>query len=77
MEVLKISNEDIEISEKFIYYNNNKNIFTLGRDKNCDISFFGDKTFSRVQCTIFFDEDLKIWSIKDGAKNIPSSNGTW
>lgn len=76
LEVNKISNEKLE-SEKYIYYNENHNSLTIGRDRKCDISFVGDKGFSRVQCRLIYDKDLKIWSIKDGAINMPSTNGTW
>jgi len=41
---------------------------------------WGDKSFSKFQCTIKYDEFLYHWSIKDGAPEMnsaPSKNGNW
>ena len=55
---------------------NNKNV-TIGRHKDCDISFPKDKSISRFQTTFEFDEENKEWTIIDGKKDKPSTNGTW
>jgi len=47
---------------------------TIGRNKKCKIAFPDDKSFSRVQTTIFFENGG--WYIKDGFDK-SSTNGTW
>jgi hypothetical protein len=75
---IKIFNKGkTESEENFVYFNFIKTSITIGRDIKCDISFIGDKTFSRVQCTIFLDKDLNLWRIIDGSNKMPSTNGTW
>ena len=77
LEINKLTNSELETAEKFVFYSVNQSTITIGRDSKCDISFIGDKSFSRIQTTIFFDKDLNIWRIKDGTNNNPSTNGTW
>ena len=77
--------EIIHLEKKKYNTNNNKQIFegkknkivTLGRSKVCDFSFPKDKSFSRIQTTIQFDDDNKNWNIVDGSENKCSTNGTW
>lgn len=49
---------------------------TIGRDKNCTISFSINKNLSKVNTTIFFNSDEKSWYVSDGGE-LPSLNGTW
>lgn len=49
---------------------------TIGRDKNCKI-VLDSNIYSKIQCTISFEENMKIWVIEDGNKNKKSTNGTW
>ena len=50
---------------------------TIGRDKQCTISYPKDKSFSRIQTTIRFEDDLNEWVIYDGNIDKGSTNGTW
>ena len=49
----------------------------MGRDSKCTIPFPGDKSFSKTQLTIKYDNTLKTWILKDGFEDKPSTNGTW
>ena len=49
---------------------------TIGRDKNCSISFPHNKSFSKVNTTKFYSKAKKGWVINDGGE-APSTNGTW
>ena len=75
--------EIINLSKKNYNYNRyvvdgfNKKTITIGRNKDCDFSFPKDKSFSRFQTTIEFDEEIRKWSIIDGYKDKYSTNGTW
>ena len=82
-EVTPIENNKIEVvnlsqseSKKVFDPNNNKEV-TIGRDKKCILSFPSNKSFSRCQTTISFDENKKEWNIIDGSKTKSSTNGTW
>ena len=55
----------------------NKKTITIGRHRDCDFSFPKDKSFSRYQTTIEFNEITKQWCIFDGNKDKGSTNGTW
>lgn len=50
---------------------------TLGKGRNCDLSFENHIEHSDVHCTIFFDLFSKKWMIRDGEENTPSESGTW
>ena len=49
---------------------------TIGRDKNCTISFPHNKSFSKVNTTLFYSKPKKGWIVNDGGDS-PSTNGTW
>ena len=49
---------------------------TIGRDKNCTISFPNNKSFSKVNTTVFYSKAKKGWVVNDGGE-APSTNGTW
>ena len=55
-----------------------KKIIRIGRCKECDIILKG-AAFSRIQCTLFFNEEDNSWYIKDGdgISGKESMNGTW
>jgi hypothetical protein len=82
-EITPIENNKIEvcnlsqIDSKKIFDPNNIKEVTIGRDKKCTISFPKDKSFSRCQTTISFDDIKKEWIIIDGSKTKSSTNGTW
>lgn len=63
-------------NKKYIYNSITKLEITIGRNKNCDISFPDDTSFSDIQCTLNFDIAEKNWLIKDGHSE-PSLLGTW
>jgi hypothetical protein len=49
----------------------------MGRDNKCAISFPGDKSFSKIQLTIKYNNLTKTWILIDGIDDKPSTNGTW
>jgi hypothetical protein len=49
---------------------------TIGRNKNCSISFSKNKNFSQVHSCITYDKTKCSWVITDGG-DVPSLNGTW
>lgn len=49
----------------------------IGREKSCDIKLCWDKTYSKFQTTITWDEFLEQWKITDGYGGKNSRNGTW
>ena len=71
-----MASKNAQNSEKFSF-DNSQEIITIGRDAKCNISFVGDKAFSKIQTTFTFDRDMNAWKIKDGCKDKSSTNGTW
>lgn len=63
-------------NRKYVYNSITKLEITIGKNKNCDISFPDDTSFPDIQCTLNFDLTEKNWVIKDGYTE-PSSIGTW
>lgn len=51
-------------------------IITIGRDKNCSISYPNNKLFSKIHTSFYYDKDHLCWFVTDGSHN-PSMNGTW
>ena len=49
---------------------------TIGRNKNCSISFAKNKNFSQVHSCVAYDKAKSSWVITDGG-DVPSLNGTW
>ncbi len=82
-EVTPLENNKIEICNlsqnnlKQIFDPNNIKEITIGRDKNCNLSFPKEKSFSRCQTTFSYDDKKKVWIIFDGSKTKSSTNGTW
>jgi len=50
---------------------------TIGRDKQCSINVSEDKAFSRIQSSIIYDKEEKLWYVADGNGVKQSTNGTW
>jgi hypothetical protein len=63
--------------DRYVVDGFNKKRITIGRHRDCDFSFPKDKSFSRYQTTIEFNEIDKQWSIIDGNNEKGSTNGTW
>jgi hypothetical protein len=78
IEIMKlISNSKVNLEKEKYNFDINDKCFTLGRDSNCNISFPGDKAFSKIQATFSYNLDRKCWCLRDGTKDKPSTNGTW
>lgn len=65
-----------EITSNKFFLKDKKEIL-IGRDKSCDIKLCWDKTYSKFQTTIAWDDLLEQWKIIDGGKSGSSRNGTW
>ena len=61
----------------FKYLLKDKKEVSIGRDKSCDIKLCWDKTYSKFQTLIVWDDFLEQWKIIDGGHNGTSRNGTW
>lgn len=70
-----IFNENVENKPTIWLFDKSKNKITLGKGKNCDISFPEDKVLSRVHCTLYYESNT--WIMKDGCNNKGSTNGTF
>ena len=77
LEITNLSNHDASIPPKQTFDPSSKKEVTIGRNKNCDFSFPGNKSFSRTQTTFEFDEESQKWVIIDGSRVKSSTNGTW
>ena len=77
LEIINLSKKKYTPQYRQVFDGFNKKTVTIGRHKDCDISFPKDKSFSRFQTTFEFDEENKEWTIIDGKKDKPSTNGTW
>ena len=61
----------------FKFFLKDKKEISIGRDKTCDIKLCWDKTYSKYQTMIIWDNFLEQWKIQDGGPKGPSRNGTW
>ena len=74
--ITKTEEENIKDTDmKRIYDPKEISIITLGRDDNCTYVFKNDKSFSRIQTTIIYENGN--WVVKDGSSIKGSTNGTW
>jgi hypothetical protein len=53
-----------------------KEFVTIGRSKECDI-ILKSLAFSRIQTTIYYNEEENMWYVQDGFNEKKSMNGTW
>ena len=69
---------NIENKREFFSFDPLKKVIKIGRCKDCDI-ILKSVAFSRIQCTIFFNDENKCWYIQDGDRETgkASMNGTW
>lgn len=70
-----ILNENAENKPTIWSFDKSKLEITIGKGKNCDISFAEDKVLSRVHCTLCYDRSN--WIMKDGYNQKSSTNGTF
>lgn len=77
LEIINLSRKKYMPQYKQVFDGFNNKTVTIGRNKDCDFSFPKDKSFSRYQTTFEFDEEKGEWTIIDGKKDKPSTNGNW
>ncbi len=77
IEIHYISKDNSSSIPKQAFNPSNKKEVMIGRNKDCDFPFPGNKSFSRIQTTFEYDEENKEWVIIDGSKTKSSTNGTW
>lgn len=70
-------NKHLEDSKNFFFYIKDTKRIVIGRDKRADIKLDYDKSFSKVQATLNYDDKVKRWVFKDGGEKGPSRNGSW
>ena len=76
LEISNLSKKELSMIPTQTFNASSKKEITIGRNKNCDFAFPGNKSFSRIQTTFEFDEEKKQWIIFDGSKTKSSTNGT-
>ncbi len=62
--------------KRLTFDSNDTNKITIGRDKSCTIAL-KDKGFSKIHSSLLWNSENKVWEIKDGNEDKPSTNGTW
>ena len=77
LEIINLSRKKYMPQYRQIFDGFNNKTVTIGRNKDCNFSFPKDKSFSRYQTTFEFDENNGEWTVIDGNKEKPSTNGTW
>ena len=77
LEIINLSKGNESSEPKQTFNASSKKEVTIGRNKDCDFSFPGNKSFSRTQTTFEYNEENKEWEIIDGSKIKSSTNGTW
>lgn len=77
LEITNLSGQDLSGTPKRTFNASSKKEVTIGRNKDCDFAFPSNKSFSRLQTTLEFDEENQQWVIIDGSKVKSSTNGTW
>ena len=76
LEISNLSKKELSMIPTQTFNASSKKEITIGRNKNCDFAFPGNKSFSRIQTTFEFDEEKQQWIIFDGSKTKSSTNGT-
>ena len=77
LEIVNLSKQNLSLIPKQTFNASSKKEVTIGRQKDCDFAFPNNKSFSRIQTTIEFDEENQEWIIIDGSRTKSSTNGTW
>ena len=77
LEIINLSKGNESSEPKQTFDASSKKEVTIGRNKECDFPFPGNKSFSRTQTTFEYNEENKKWEIIDGSKIKSSTNGTW
>ena len=70
------ANLELNLYKKYIFDSENIKKVTMGREKNCNI-ILNNLSYSRIQCSINYNEDDNYWYINDGDEDKESTNGTW
>lgn len=76
IEIVQLAHKDMSKNLNFTFSLENTREIKIGRDKSCEICL-NDKSYSKFQCTIAWDEFLEFWKISDGGPKGPSRNGSW
>jgi len=77
LEIINLSKDNSPSIPKQTFDASSKKEVTIGRNKDCDFSFAGNKSFSRIHTTFEYDEEKNEWIMIDGSKIKSSTNGTW
>ena len=77
LEIANLSKDNLSSTPKQTFNPSSIKEVTIGRNKDCNFVFQGNKSFSRIHTTFEYDEENKEWVIIDGSKAKSSTNGTW
>ena len=80
LEINILATKDSSINNTFMetkrfFDKKHTQMITIGRDSKCTYSFKNDKSYSRIQTTITYENGK--WVIRDGSGVRESTNGTW
>ena len=70
------ANLELNLNKKYYFDSENIKKITMGREKNCNI-ILNHLSYSRIQCSINYNENDNFWFINDGDNEKESTNGTW
>lgn len=75
IKVINLEDKSNTENKEFTYKNDT---VTIGRGENCDIPLVNsDSDVSKIQCSLYYSNEDKLWMIRDGYKDKRSTNGTW
>lgn len=77
LEIVHLANRYIQKNLPYTFYTKFTKEVKIGREQTCDICLSWDKSYSKFQCTLQWDEFLEQWKITDGGPKGPSRNGSW
>lgn len=77
IEVVQLANKYTSSIQSFKFYKCEKKRIVIGRDRSCNIKLNYDKTSSKFQASIIWDEEIGQWYIIDGKDDVRSRNGSW
>lgn len=75
IKVINLADKSNNDNKEFTYKNDT---ITIGRGETCDIPLVNSGSdVSKVQCSLYYSNEEKLWMVRDGRKEKRSTNGTW
>jgi hypothetical protein len=77
LEIIQLANKHMNKNLTYVFYLKYTKEVKIGRDKSCEICLNWDKSYSKVQCSLQWDDFMSMWKIIDGSSKGSSRNGSW